>query len=274
MALTVGTGPFGGKAAGRFNFSYDAPAHVIYLEPSPRRVRVRIAGEMVADSRGAWLLHETGLMPVYYFPPGDLRQDLLAPSETRSHCPFKGDAAYHHVVGGDRRVDDAAWTYPSPNPELPDLAGLVAFYWVKADAWLEEDEEVFVHPRDPYHRVDVLPTSRHVRVSVDGVVLADSNNTVVLFESGLPPRYYFPKADVVFDHLESTHTDSRCPYKGHATEYWSATTPQGTHPDVAWAYPDPLPAVHRIQDRVCFYDEKLDVDLDGARQIRPATKFS
>jgi uncharacterized protein (DUF427 family) len=274
MALTVGTGPFGSSPGGRFNFSYRSPAHVVYIEDAPRRVRVKVAGRVVADSRRMKLLHETGLMPVYYFPKDDVDAAALAPSDTRTSCPFKGEASYHHLVVGDRRVEDAAWYYPSPNPEVPDLQDRIAFYWGKVDTWLEEDEEISVHPRDPYHRVDALRTSRAVRVSVDGVLLAESDETIVVFETGLPPRHYFPKSAVRFDHLEPTQADSRCPYKGHATEYWTVRTDAGVYPEVAWCYPHPDPAVAAIADRVCFYDEKLDVDLDGVRQERPVTKFS
>lgn len=274
MTLTVGSGPFGRKPAGRFNFTYDAPAHVLYLERSPRRVRVVVGGETVADTRDAKLLHETGLMPVYYLPRGDVRAELLAPSDHHTTCPFKGEASYHHVVVGDRRVEDAVWTYPEPNAEVAGLADHVAFYWDRVDHWYEEDEEVFVHPRDPYHRVDVLPTSRRVRVSLGGVVLAESTRTMALFETGLPTRWYLPAEDVNLGALEPSDTRTRCPYKGTTDAYWSARIDGTLHRDVAWAYAETRPAVEGIRHRICFYDEKVDVDLDGARQERPVTKFS
>jgi uncharacterized protein (DUF427 family) len=137
----------------------------------------------------------------------------------------------------------------------------IRFDWGAMDAWFEEDEEVFTHARDPYRRIDALRSSRHVRVELDGVVLADSRRPTVLFETGLRPRYYLPKVDVRTDLLEPTDTVTSCPYKGQA-RYWSARVGERVERDVAWSYPTPLPESAPVAGLVCFYDERLDVLVD------------
>lgn len=273
MSLTLGTAPFARHPAGSFNFVPDRPAHALYFETSPRRVRGVLAEQTVVDSRNVKLLHETGLLPVWYFPEADVRADLLHPSDHHTTCPFKGDASYHSLAVGDRTVENAAWYYPHPIDGAPPLAGHVAFYWPAMDAWFEEDEEVFVHPRDPYHRVDAVPTSRHIVVGVDGVTLAETRRATAVFETSLPPRWYIPAEDVRQDLLTPTRTSTRCPYKGLAA-YWSipAAGPAGV--DVAWGYPDPIPAVHRIAGQLCFFNERVDIDVDGIREARPMTQWS
>ncbi len=202
MALTVGTGPFGEGRDGTFNFEVTAPQeHALYLENSPRRVRAVFGGETVVDTRHAKLLHETGHLPVYYFPVEDVRQDLLERTDHSTHCPFKGDASYWSVRVGDRVAENAVWGYEEPMDSAPPLRDLVAFYFDAMDAWYEEDEEIFVHPKDPYHRVDVLESSRRVRISVNGEVVAETDRPKMLFETGLPPRYYVPPEDVRRDLL-------------------------------------------------------------------------
>lgn len=269
MALTVGTGPFGPRPAGTFNFELPRTTGLIYFEDSPRRIRARLGGETVLDSRHAKLLHEHGHLPVYYFPEREVRMDLLAPSEKRTHCPHKGDARYWTVHAGGKVAVDAVWSYPEPLPHAPPLAGYYAVYWNTMDEWFEEDEPAIVHARDPYHRVDVLPTSRHVRVSVDGVVVADSTRPLALFETGLPTRWYFPPDDVRLDLLTATDTRTGCAYKGFAS-YWSV----GAEDDVVWSYPEPRPEAERIRDQLAFFDERVDVEVDGELQERPVTQWS
>src|SRR5215208_912816 len=205
MTLTIGTGPFGDQGEKTFNFEVRAPRdHVLFFEDSPRRVRVMFGGETVADSRRVKLMHEKGLLPVYYFPEEDVRMDLLEESNDTTYCPFKGDASYWSVQVGDTVAENAVWHYPEPIDSAPPLAGYLAFYWRMMDAWFEEDEEVFVHPRDPYHRVDVLAGSRHVRAAVAGQTVAETRRPWLLFETGLPTRYYLPRADVRMDRLAPT----------------------------------------------------------------------
>jgi len=274
MALTLGSGPFGERSAGAFNFEVTAPRdHALYLEDSPRRVRVVFGGETIADSRSVKLLHETGHLPVYYFPQRDVRMDLLDATDHTTHCPFKGDASYWSVKVGDRVAENAVWGYPEPLESFPPIAGHVAFYWDAMEAWFEEDEEIFVHPRDPYHRVDVLDSSRRVKVSVNGEVVAETRRPKVLFETALPPRYYIPPEDVRTDLLVPTETQTGCPYKGVAS-YWSVEAGGERVEDLVWGYPGPISAVEKIRDHLCFFDEKVDVEVDGEAQERPQTPWS
>lgn len=258
MTLTIGTGPFGRETAGRFNFTRSGPAHVLYWEDQPKRVRLEVAGETIADTRRAKLLHETGLLPVTYLPLEDVRSDLLEDSDRSSHCPFKGDARYWSVRVGDRLVEDLLWGYPEPLEGAPPLAGYVAPYVDRVDAWYEEDERLLGHPHDPYHRVDALRSSRHVRVLLDGETVADTTRPVLVFETGLPPRPYLPREDVRMTALQPSDTTSVCPYKGVAS-YWAV---EGE--DVAWSYEDPLPEATAAGGHLAFLTgDHVVVEVDG-----------
>lgn len=262
MALMLGNGPFGPQSAGTFNFEVTAPRnHALYLEDSPKRVRAVFGGETVADSRRVKLLHEKGHLPVYYFPEEDVRADLLEATDHTTHCPFKGDASYCTVRVGDREAENAVWGYPEPLQTAPPLAGHVAFYHEAMDRWLEEDEEMLGHPHDPYHRVDVLESSRHVTVRVNGETVAETNKPKILFETGLPPRYYLPPEDVRRDLLVKSNTTSVCPYKG-VSSYWSADVNGARVEDVVWGYPEARPEARKVEGHFCFYDEKADVEVE------------
>ena len=147
------------------------------------------------------------------------------------------------------------------------------FEWDAMEAWFEEDEQVYTHPRDPYTRVDILASSRRVRVLLDGLVLADSTSPRLLFETGLPTRYYLPRTHVRMDLLERSPTVTHCPYKGRA-ETWSVRVGETLHEDLAWSYPAPLPESQKVAGLIAFYDEKLDIEVDGVLQERPRTKFA
>jgi uncharacterized protein (DUF427 family) len=273
MGLMTGTGPLGRKPVGSFNFEPPEPGLALYLEPGPKRVRVVVAGETVADSRSVLMLHESGHQPIYYFPPQDVRAELLEPSDRRTRCPKKGEASYYSIRAGDHRVENGAWCYPDPIDSALAIAGLIAFYWNRMDAWLEEDEEVFVHPRDPYHRVDVLATSRRIRVSLYGELLAATSRALALYESNLPPRWYMPREDVVRK-LVPSETVARCPYKGLAS-YHSVVLGSGeTVRDLVWTYERPLAETVRIAGRLCFLNERVDIELDGELQERPESPWS
>lgn len=272
MALTVGTGPFGGSPSGVFNFTYDAPAHVLYADPSPRRIRAVVAGETVVETIGALMLHETGLLPVYYLPRADVRADVLADSDTTTHCPFKGDASYHHLVVGGERREDAVWYYPEPLDGAPDLSDYVAIRWDAVDEWYEESVRLDAHPRDPYHRVDALASDRHVVVRLDGQVIADSTDPVLLFETGLPPRFYLPEADVRDAHLVASPTRTSCPYKGTTSRYFHVEAGGERVEDGVWAYDDPLPEALPAAGRLAFYDDRFDVEVDGEPWPRALTR--
>jgi uncharacterized protein (DUF427 family) len=273
MTLTVGTGPFGHAPAGVWNRATPELKGLIYFEDFPRRVRAQLAGETVVDSRHAKLLHEHGILPVLYFPQDEVRMDLLEPSRKRTTCPWKGEASYWSLRLGDRLVADVAWSYPRPVDGAPPLNGYLAFYWAKMDSWLEEDEEMIGHVRDPYHRVDVLDSSRHVRVSLGGVELADTTRPKALYETGLPVRWYIPIEDVVLDALEHSDTRTTCAYKGHASTF-SARVNGDVVADLAWTYREPRRDAERIRGHVCFYNERVDVEVDGEPQERPVSPFS
>jgi uncharacterized protein (DUF427 family) len=226
-------------------------------EDSRRRVRVIFADVTFADSKHVMLLHEFGRLPVFYFPMEDVRMDMMEASDHHTHSPLKGEASYWTLRVGDREARNAAWSYPHPLPEGPQICGYMAFYWEQMDAWYEEDERVYAHARDPYKRVDVLPGSRHVRVVLGGVTIADTRRPQILLETGLPIRYYIPEQDVRMELLEPTPTTTRCPYKGEAS-YWSARIGERVFKDIVWSYREPLPACTPIARLLCFFNERID----------------
>jgi uncharacterized protein (DUF427 family) len=273
MSLTMGSAPFGQAPRGVFNDAVSVNGRVIWWEDSPRRVRGMLGDEVVVDSRRVKLLHESGVLVRWYFPREDVREDLLEPSDRHTHCPIKGEASYLSVRVGDRVAENAAWTYPEPIAGAPPLADQLSFYWDALDEWWEEDERVEVHPRDPYHRVDVLETSRRVQVSVHGRRLADTTRALALFETSLPPRWYLLPQDVDAEALQAVETTSKCPYKGTASYY--AVSADGQVEDVlAWTYPQARREVAPIAGRIAFFDERVDVLVDGEAQERPRTPWS
>jgi uncharacterized protein (DUF427 family) len=193
------------------------------------------------------------------------------PAGRTEHSPSRGDAEVFHVKTAAATAPGAALRYPSSPAQQ--LRGLVRLDWASMSEWLEEDEPVYTHPRDPYKRVDILASSRHVRIEVDGVTVAESRQPRILFETGLPARYYLPITDLRMDLLRPSGTQSHCPYKGTAT-YWSLDTGQRVHPDLVWMYRSPLPESQKIAGLACLYNEKVDLYLDGAPQERPRTHFS
>jgi uncharacterized protein (DUF427 family) len=243
----------------------------VHTEQSAKRVRAYLGGEVVADTIHAVLVWEVPYYPAYYFPVADVRADLLEPDGGTVHSPSRGDGETYTITAGGRQAAGAAVRYA--DSPIPELRNLIRLDWDAMDAWFEEDEEVFTHPRDPYTRIDILPSSRHVRIEVDGVTVAESSNPTLLFETGLPVRYYLPKTHVRLDLLTHTDSESHCPYKGQA-EYWSLRTGDTVHEDIAWSYPTPLPESLGVAGHIAFYDEKVDVFVDGVRQERPHTKFS
>ncbi|MGB3736413.1 MAG: DUF427 domain-containing protein [Ilumatobacter sp.] len=235
---------------------------------NPKWIRGYRNGRLVVDSRRTLFVWEHEYYPAWYVPVDDVDADVVVTSST-----FDGDArgagSMVDLHLGADVVRSAGWRHL-------DTAGLrdrVRLEWDAMDAWFEEDVEVFVHPRSPEVRVDVLPSSKHVRVLVDGVVVADSVRSSVLYEASLPPRYYVPQVDVRMDLLASTDTESQCPYKGWA-HYWSVTVDGATHEDIAWGYRTPLPESVGVAGLVCFYNEQVDIEVDGELLSRPVTKFS
>ncbi len=243
-------------------------------EDSRRRVRVVFAGVTIADSKRVMLLHEFGRLPVFYFPPQDVRMDLMEATEHRTHSPLKGEASYWTIRVGDRVAEHAAWSYPHPLPGGPEVSDYMAFYWGQMDAWYEEDQQVFAHARDPYKRVDILPGSRHIRIVLGGATIVDTPRPQILLETGLPTRYYIPEQDIRMELLEPTETTTRCPYKGKAS-YWSASIGDKVFKDIVWSYRDPLPACVPVAKLLCFFNERVDaIYVDDELLPRPKTIWS
>jgi uncharacterized protein (DUF427 family) len=243
----------------------------VRVEQGGKRVRAVFAGQVVADTVHPLLVWEVPYYPTYYFPRDDVHLEFFTASERTSHSPSRGDARLSTIRAGAREAVDAAQEYvESP---IEELRGHVRLDWDAMDSWFEEDEEVFTHPRDPRVRVDILASSRHVRIEIDGVTVADSVRPRLLFETGLPTRYYLPKTDVRLDLLEKSDTVTHCPYKG-ATEYWSVRVGDELHADLVWGYPSPLPESQKIIGLLAFTDEKVDVYVDDVLQARPKTKFA
>ena len=252
----------------------DPDAYRISFEPTPRRVRATFAGETVADSRRAMVMLESKHIPVYYFPRADVRMDLLEATDHASHCPFKGDAAYWSIRVGERVAENAVWGYPEPTTNAVDLSDYVAFYWDKMERWYEEDEEIFVHARDPYKRIDAIWSDRHVRVVLGGETVAESRRPCLLFETGFPTRYYFRADDVRTELLKPSSKLSACPYKGEA-HYHSAHVGGELYPDIVWYYPEPVPECPKIKGLLCFFNEHVDeIVVDGEAVPKVKTPWS
>jgi uncharacterized protein (DUF427 family) len=246
----------------------DSSKRTMLFEPTPRWVRVFFNGETIADSKNVMILHERGSLPVYYFPERDVRTDLFTPTEKSSSCQLRGQASYWSIKVGDRIAETAVWRYRNPGPKIEMIKDYYAFDWEKVDAWYEGEEEVFLHPRDPYKRIDTLYSSRHVKIMLDGVTLAESSRPVIVFETSVPVRYYLPKEDVAMELLEPTETSSRCPYKGIAS-YWSAVVNGKNYEDIVWSYQEPIPEMPKIKDLLSFYNEKVQVYVDDVLEEKP-----
>jgi uncharacterized protein (DUF427 family) len=271
VSLTVGTGPFGEHRAGRFNFR--PPDEVVFLDEAPGRIRALLGGEVVVDCLRARLVHRTGKLPVYVFPEEDVRRELLQPSGRHSSDPVLGETAWWALRVGDRVVPDAVWSYETPAEGADFLAGYLGVVWSAVDEWFCEDEQLFGHPRDPYSRIDVVRSTRRVQVAQDGVLLADSRRAKILFETALPPRYYLPWEDVRNELLVPSSKRTRCAYKGSAT-HWSVRVGDRVVPDLVWSYPEPMHDAEPVRDLLAFYNERVDLDVEGVRQDRPATQWS
>lgn len=231
----------------------------VHVETSGKRVRAVLAGQVVADSTRPLLVWERPHHPAYYFPREDVRTDLIGAVERTEHRAGLGEAHLHPLALGEREAREGVVTYPdSPVERIRDH---IRFRWKAVDSWFEEDEEIHVHPRDPYTRIDILASSRHVRVAIGGVIVAETHQPRLLFETNVATRYYLPKIDVRMGLLERSATLTRCPYKGTA-EYHSARIADTVYPDVAWSYPAPFPESQKIAGLIAFHDEKTDLIVD------------
>jgi uncharacterized protein (DUF427 family) len=245
-------------------------AAVDQVEPAPRRVRGMLGGEVVFDTTRALYVWEWPNYPWYYVPLEDVNGDLLV-DEKHSQKRSRGMSWRYGLQVGEVTRPKAARLHSEDTIES--LEGTMRFEWSALDAWFEEDEEIFVHPRNPYTRVDALRSTRQVRVELAGTVLAESAATVMVFETGLPTRYYFDRSAVNFERLEATDTATPCPYKGRTSQYWSVRAGGEVHADLAWSYDFPTRQLLPIAGLVAFYNEKVDVFVDGEQLPQPQTHF-
>lgn len=242
-----------------------AEPHRLSFERDPRRVRVVVNGKTIADSLKVGLLLEAKHRPVYYFPREDVLTHLLTRSAHKTHSPTKGEATWWDLTVGNRRIENALYGYEAPPPEIAAMKDHLAFDPAKVDHVYEEDEEVWGHAHDPYHRVDVRPSGRRVKVTWGGETVADTRRAMFLFETGHPPRFYIPQADIRMEMLTPTRHSTVCPYKGRAS-YWSLNGNGRTVENAVWGYLDPLPECPRIKGLLCFYPEKVDsIEVEGER---------
>lgn len=240
----------------------------VCAEPFPKRVRARLEDEWVLESTQALLAWIEGPTPAYAIPEGDLEVAVAT-----------GSAGGDERLGRVEPVSFEGTSQPvgvrvvDPPETAPSLAGHVVLDWDAVDAWFVEDERQRVHPRDPYKRIDVHESSRHVVVEAGGVQLAESRRPLLVFETGLPIRFYLPRDDVRMDRLAPSPTVTRCAYKGTAEHYHARGNGEDVE-DAAWTYPSPEPGFGPLQDLICFYDERVDLVVDGEELDRPETPWS
>lgn len=237
-----------------------------HVEPVARRIRAFLDGRVVLDTVRARYVWEWPGYPQYCVPAEDFTDGVLV-DEDHTQKLSLGVARRHGLHSGavSRPGSARLWTEEAP----PGLAGTVHLDWAAPDAWFEEDEQVFVHPRSPYTRVDALRSSRGVRVELDGEVLVEAPSSVMVFETGLPTRYYLDRLHTDLARLVPSNTVTSCPYKGNTSAYWSVTTSAGSYPDIAWAYDFPTRQLSPIAGLVAFYNEQVDIFLDGRSLPRP-----
>jgi uncharacterized protein (DUF427 family) len=238
--------------------------------PVPRRIRAVLNGHTVLDTTSAIYLWEWPPYPQYYIPAGDIDHSVLI-DEQHEQRLRRGTSRRHGLQVGDVTRKGALRIYDAD--AAPEVAGMARFEWDAVDAWYEEDEQVFVHPRNPYSRVDALRSTRPVRVELDGILLAESTSPVMVFETGLPTRYYLDRTAVDFTRLTPTDTVTACPYKGVTSGYWTAQLGDAVYPDIAWTYDFPTRQLLPIAGMIAFYNEKVDIIIDGVAVARPTTHF-
>lgn len=254
------------------------------FEPVPTRLRAYVGDEVALDSlRGVLVWEPRRIVPVYAVPVGDVR-GRVTPVDPQPTAPdvaglpdFLGPDTFEpHTTPGtvvDLRVDDRVLSRAGFVPRDPDLNELVVLDFGAFDRWLAEDEELVGHPHDPFKRIDVVRCRRHVEVSLDGTVLADTHDALLLLETHLPPRYYLPPGDVDLSRLSPSDSRSTCAYKGHAS-YLSTSDGEAAGIDIAWTYPEPLDDALRVRDHIAFWNERTDIRVDGELQPRPVTPWS
>lgn len=264
MTLTYGRAPFSSEPSGIFNFERTGPKIALFWEDFPKRLRVEINGEMVADSRQVKALHETGQLMRLCVPPEHVRMDLLQDTGRSKPSEATGAARCWSIANHRPPVKDVAWSYDNPPASASFIRGYLSFDLEAVDAWYQEDDKGYAHPRNPYHGFDIHGTTRHVIVKAHGTVLAESDRPRVLFETSLPPRYYLRPEDVRVELLEKSASVSACPYKGDG-QHWHVLAGGQRIDDAAWSLQKPLGEAKEIADWFCFYPEKVEVEIDGQR---------
>jgi uncharacterized protein (DUF427 family) len=260
MGLAWQQGPLGTGAIGRFLVPGELPQRLLFAEPLRRRMRVRFGDSWIADSEGVVLLHEPARYPVAYFPLADVVADVLRAEERTTRHKDLGPTAWYTVTAGDAGRPRAAWQHVELPDYASDLKGRVAFAWRAMDAFYEEDERIVGHAADPYHRIDIRQTSRHLVVRDADRIVADSSRPLALYESGFAPRWYVPREDVDVSALTAVEGQTFCPYKGLCRYY-----DIGAGQRAAWSYEDAWAEVRRISGMVSFEPDKVEVELDGKR---------
>lgn len=264
MGLAWQQGPLASGRIGKFLVPDPLPERLLYAEPLRRRMRVRFAGEWIADSEDVVLLHEPGRYPVAYFPLGDIGAGVLVSGGYTTQHRDLGPTSWSTVQAGGKTKERAAWQHTELPDHASDLKGRVAFAWRAMDAFYEEDERVVGHAADSYHRIDIRQTSRHLVVRSGDRVVADTTRPLALYESGFAPRWYVPRADVNEGALTPAQGQTFCPYKGLCSYY---DVPGAGR--AAWSYEHAWTEVRRISGMVSFEADKVEVTLDGTRLQLP-----
>ena len=264
MGLAWQQGPLAPGASGTFLVAQPLPERMLYVEPLRRRMRVMFGGAAIAQSDDVVILHEPGRYPVAYFPKADIAEGALRHSGRTTDHPELGATAWYVVRRGDHEAPRGAWEHTSLPAFAAILAGRVAFAWHAMDAFYEEEERILGHAADPYHRIDIRETSRHLVVRAGDEIVAESQRPLVLYESGFAPRWYVPRDDVDEQHLTPVPRQTFCPYKG-LCDYYDI----GDAGRAAWSYRDAYREVDRIDGLISFEPDKVTVTIDGQR-LKPA----
>ncbi|HEY1704382.1 MAG TPA: DUF427 domain-containing protein [Trebonia sp.] len=260
MGLSWQQGPLSGRGPGQFLTAVPLPERLLFAEPLRRRMRVLLAGEWVADSEDVVLLHEPGRYPVAYFPRESVTGGVLAETGHVTRHTELGETTWFSVTAGGATASRGAWEFRDPPGYAKILAGRVAFAWRAMDSFYEEDERILGHAADAYHRIDIRSTSRHLVVTVNGEMAADTRAPLALYESGFAPRWYVPRADVRTGRLTAAKGQTFCPYKGICSYYDVDNSTRA-----AWSYEDAYSEVGRIQGYLSFEPDRAEVHLDGTR---------
>jgi uncharacterized protein (DUF427 family) len=260
MGLSWQQGPLSGLSLGRFLTPEPLPKRLLFVEPLRRRLRVKLAGEWIADSENVLLLHESGRYPVAFFQLSHVRSDVLvSENRTTQHTDF-GDTEWFTVAVGKHRAARGAWQYIALPDYARELQGRAAFAWRAMDAFYEEDDRIVGHASDAYHRIDIRHSSRHLVVKDDLRVIADTRRPLALYESGFAPRWYVPRQDVDESALISAQGQTFCPYKGLCSYY-----DIGVHKRAAWSYLQAWPEVGLISNFISFEPDEVSVFLDNKK---------